>query len=139
MRPDEIRHGKYQSDLPELEMKYDPEFDLSRVVGSLNSDGELVGISLEHASYDLKQKLPLKTIGGLGTQKNGFDFTARPIEEIAIVYDPDFEYVCNVYIGYDNKQVEISKDARFEALSKDKSGKCDIDWETMDNAVVIYN
>ena len=42
------RHGQYESDLPLLEMKYDPEMDLDTVTGLLDRSGELVGIQLTH-------------------------------------------------------------------------------------------
>ena len=44
------RHGQYESDLPLLEMKYDPEMELDTVTGLLDKSGDLVGIQLAHVS-----------------------------------------------------------------------------------------
>ena len=38
------RHGQYESDLPLLELKYDPDMELDSVTGLLNKSGELVGV-----------------------------------------------------------------------------------------------
>ena len=43
-----MRYGKYSSDLPLLELKYDPAMEISSIIGMLDSAGDLTGVGLEH-------------------------------------------------------------------------------------------
>lgn len=139
---DGVKNGRYESDLPLLELRYDPDFDLDHIAGLLDDKGEIVGVQMVHKSFDFEETLSLRSIGGKGTQKNILNFATRanpPIEEFAVVYDPDFGHVCNVIIGFDNKIVEVSKDARLVELATNTSDRCKVDWDLLDNTRVIYN
>ena len=48
------------------------------------------------------------------------------------MYDDNFEYVCNVYIGIDSPNEKVI------SLSKDIVNPCEIDWDVLDNAFVMY-
>jgi len=139
---DSVKKGNYESDLPLLELRYDPEFDLDHIAGLLDDKGELVGVQMVHKSFNFEETLTLRSIGGEGTQRNNLNLAIKanpPIEEFAVVYDPDFGHVCNVIIGFDNTKVEVSKDARMFELAKRTSDRCKVDWDLLDNTRVIYN
>jgi len=38
------QHGRYESDLPMLELKYDPDSSIESITGLLAKTGELVGV-----------------------------------------------------------------------------------------------
>ena len=99
-----VGHGQYESDLPLLELKYDPDMELDSVTGLLGKSGELVGVQLKHVSEAWSEELKLRHVGGSGVSKNKVSFREgheSPIEMVAIVYDVNFEYVCNIYLGFD--------------------------------------
>lgn len=37
-------------------------------------------------------------------RKNEIDLNYEPIDMIAIVYDVDFEYVCNIYLSFADEE-----------------------------------
>ena len=65
-----VRHGQYESDLPLLELKYDPDMEVTSITGLLTETGELVGVQLEHDDVLWNESLPLRSIGGMGSRKN---------------------------------------------------------------------
>ena len=127
-----VRHGQYESDLPLLELKYDPDMQNNTVTGLLTKTGELVGIEFSHISEEWNENLTLRSIGGMGIRKNKVDlneYGGWDISMIGIVYDPEFKYVCNVVLGFEDEVV---------SLSQDLANPCAMNFEQMDNAMVLY-
>lgn len=79
----------------------------------MTKTGELVGIEFSHISEEWNENLTLRSIGGMGIRKNKVDlneYGGWDISMIGIVYDPEFKYVCNVVLGFEDEVVSLSQD-----------------------------
>ena len=63
-------------------------------------------------------------MGGTGSRKNEIDLNYEPIGMIAIVYDVEFEYVCNIYLN--------SATGETVSLASGATG-CELDLDAIDN------
>ena len=132
-----VKHGQYESDLPLLELNYDPDMKINTIYGLLDQQKDLVGVQMLHYSESWNENLLLRHVGGVGHSKHSVELKDKYNEDnislIAIVYDPSFQYVCDVFIGFGDQSPEIVN------LSGNKNDEsCRLNWDSLDNAFVLY-
>ena len=90
--------GTYVSDLPMLEMYYDPEMSLAKIYSSLSSAGALNGIRLTHENKTYAQKLDLSLIGGTGIRDH-FMYYKEDEQPEFVDIRWNSSYVCDISVG----------------------------------------
>ena len=63
---DQDRQGDYVSNLPMLELYYNPKMKPTKMTSHLTEDGEITGIQIMHENTELGQELDLNIIGEEG-------------------------------------------------------------------------
>ena len=83
-----MRLGRYESDLPVLELQYGPELTLKSIISLLTDDGVLNGIQLELGEKSGDETLLMRKIGGEGSQEKRHEITEE-VDGIFIIHDND--------------------------------------------------
>lgn len=96
--------GSYMSDLPLLEFRYDPKWDLESVKGYLSESGALNGIQITHIN-PRNTKVPLNIIGAEDGRQHKSSFSSSDATAISIMYTEEF--VCNVAFTTSDNRVEM--------------------------------
>ena len=110
-----MRLGRYESDLPVLELQYGPELTLKSITSLLTDDGVLNGIQLELGEKSGDETLKMRKIGGEGSQEKRHEIT-EDVDGIFIIHDNDV--VCDI---------KLTMGADIISLSEDDTGLCDLD------------
>ena len=78
---------EYMSDLPLLQMNYDPLMKLKSITGFVKNDGVLTGVQLEHTNDTYSEKLVLEKIGGISSSQQKLQMMDEALNFISIVYN----------------------------------------------------
>ena len=107
------------SDLPILEFKYDPEWDMDSVKGYLSDSGALNGIQLTHIN-PRNTKVPLNIIGADDGRQHKTSFSTREATAISIMYSDAF--VCNVAFTTSDNRVEMLSESLEDSCTAEDEG-----------------
>ena len=93
---DNDRSGDYVSNLPMLELYYDPEMKLSKITSYLTADGEISGIQVSHEKAELNQKLDLNIVGEESSSTHDKEFDQPPEY---VLFSWDSSKICDIGVG----------------------------------------